>query len=58
MILPIFVIACAFTFYVVDAVDYPVAGPTFDASKFTKWDKLGVQGSRKGTIYVPFQADD
>ena len=54
----VFILSALFSCMAVMAIEYAAPGPTFEASKYTKWDKQTVKGSRKGKIYVPFKADD
>lgn len=37
---------------------YPEPPATFEANAYTTWDQVGVAGSRKAEIYVPFTAAD
>lgn len=49
-------VASLFTcIFAVQSIDFKTPPPTFEASKFTTWDKRSISGSRKGKIYVSFK---
>jgi hypothetical protein len=45
-------------FVVVAHAAYPTPPPTFDAKTYTTWAPVDIHGSRKATIYVPFNGTD
>jgi hypothetical protein len=51
-------LAAACFLQVCTAADYPPAPQSFDAAKFTAWEKQEVAGSRRANIDVSFTAAD
>src|SRR5689334_14627340 len=43
---------------VVSGTVYPEPPPTLDPKPYTTWNKIGVKGSRRGDISVPFTNAD